>query len=208
MRLLSGYLAPDMQKTLLEEIRAIVAQAPLFTPTMPRWGTPLSVRMSNCGPLGWLSDKSGYRYEPVHPVTGQPWPALPESLLRIWYELTAYPVPPEACLINYYSPKAKMGLHIDNDEEDFDAPILSISLGDDARFRLGGKERKDPTKSVLLRSGDVMLLEGEDRLAYHGVDKIYPGTSTLLKEPGRINLTMRRVTNESNQQPNVIRNAK
>ena len=193
MRLLSHYLALDEQRTLLEEIRAIVAEAPLFTPTMPRWGTPLSVRMSNCGPLGWLSDKSGYRYEPIHPVTGKAWPAMPDSLLRMWDDVTGYPLPPEACLINYYNPKAKMGLHVDNDEEDFDAPILSVSLGDDARFRLGGKDRKDPTKSFMLQSGDVMLLEGEDRLAYHGVDKIYPGTSALLKEPGRINLTLRRV---------------
>ncbi|WP_114008176.1 alpha-ketoglutarate-dependent dioxygenase AlkB [Cohaesibacter intestini] len=194
MRLLSAHLAPEIQKALLEDIRAIVAKAPLFTPTMPRWGKPLSVRMSNCGPLGWLSDKSGYRYEPVHPVTGQPWPAIPDRLMQLWQDLTGYPLPPEACLINYYRPDAKMGLHVDNDEEDFDAPILSVSLGDDARFRLGGRERKDPTQSFLLQSGDVLLLEGEDRLAYHGVDKIYPGTSTLLKEPGRINLTMRRVT--------------
>nr|WP_321442716.1 alpha-ketoglutarate-dependent dioxygenase AlkB [uncultured Cohaesibacter sp.] len=201
MRLLSNYLTSEMQQAVLEEIRAIVARAPLFTPTMPRWGKPLSVRMSNCGPLGWLSDKSGYRYEPVHPVTGQSWPPIPDSLLGMWHDLTDYPAPPEACLINHYHPNARMGLHVDNDEEDFAAPILSVSLGDDARFRLGGKDRKDPTQSFLLRSGDVMLLEGDDRLAYHGVDKIYPGTSTLLKEPGRINLTMRRVTKPGDEKP-------
>lgn len=204
MRLLSNYLAPEMQQALLEDIRAVVANAPLFTPTMPRWGKPLSVRMSNCGPLGWLSDKSGYRYEPVHPLTGQPWPAIPDRLLQLWQELTTYPVPPEACLINYYRPDAKMGLHVDNDEEDFDAPILSVSLGDDARFRLGGRNRKDPTQSFVLQSGDVLLLEGEDRLAYHGVDRIYPGTSSLLKEPGRINLTMRRVTKPSDIEPEKL----
>ena len=194
MKLLSDHLGRAEQESLLADIRAIVAKAPLFTPTMPRWGRPFSVRMSNCGPLGWVSDKSGYRYETVHPVTAEPWPAIPQRLLDLWDETTAYPHPPEACLINYYSPDAKMGLHVDNDEEDFDAPILSVSLGDDARFRLGGKDRKDPTKSFTLRSGDVLLLDGEDRLAFHGIDKVYPGTSTLLKEPGRINLTMRRVT--------------
>ena len=194
MRLLSGYLALEAQRTLLEEIRAIVAKAPLYTPTMPRWGTPLSVRMSNCGPLGWMSDKSGYRYQSHHPMTGEPWPPIPNYLLDLWDETTDYAHPPEACLINYYSPKAKMGLHVDNDEADLDAPILSISLGDDARFRLGGKARKDQSTSFLLHSGDVMVLAGEDRMAFHGVDKIYPGTSTLLKEPGRINLTLRRVT--------------
>ena len=119
---------------------------------------------------------------------------MPQSLLDLWTTTTGYPHAPEACLINYYSPDAKMGLHVDNDEEDFDAPILSVSLGDDARFRLGGMERKDPTRSYILRSGDIFILDEADRLAFHGVDKIYPGTSLLLKEPGRINLTMRRVS--------------
>lgn len=196
MQLHSHHLDHEAQQALLDQIRAAVSEAPLFTPTMPRWGRPFSVRMSNCGPLGWVSDKSGYRYEECHPVTGKPWPPIPQSLINLWDELTAYPSPPEACLINYYGPEAKMGLHVDNDEEDFEAPILSISLGDDARFRLGGKDRKDPTKSFTLRSGDILLLDGNDRLAYHGIDKIYPGTSTLLKEPGRINLTMRRVKKE------------
>nr|WP_321455163.1 alpha-ketoglutarate-dependent dioxygenase AlkB [uncultured Cohaesibacter sp.] len=197
MQHLSGYLDLEAQQALLEEIRGLVAKAPLFTPTMPRWGRPFSVRMSNCGPLGWVSDKSGYRYQATHPVTGKPWPAMPQSFLNLWGETTGYPRPPEACLINYYSPEAKMGLHVDNDEEDFDAPILSVSLGDDARFRLGGRERNGPTKSYTLRSGDLFILDGEDRLAFHGVDKIYPGTSLLLKEPGRINLTMRRVSKSS-----------
>ncbi|WP_319533331.1 alpha-ketoglutarate-dependent dioxygenase AlkB [uncultured Cohaesibacter sp.] len=197
MQLHSPYLDWDAQKALLDEIRDIVTKAPLFTPTMPRWGRPLSVRMSNCGPLGWISDKSGYRYEPIHPDTGEPWPPIPQSLLDIWSELTSYEAPPEACLINYYSPNAKIGLHVDSDEDDRNAPILSLSLGDDARFRLGGLERNGPTKSFILKSGDALLLDGEDRMAYHGVDRIYPGTSTLLNEPGRINLTLRRVTTPS-----------
>lgn len=194
MDLLTHHFDQAGQAALVEEIRDLIKKAPLFTPVMPRWGRPFSVRMSNCGPLGWVADKSGYRYQPTHPVTGEAWPPMPQRLLDLWNEVTDYPAPPEACLINYYGPDAKMGLHVDSDEEDFDAPILSVSLGDDARFRLGGKERKDPTKSFMLTSGDVLILSGEDRLAYHGIDRIYPGSSTLLKEPGRINLTLRRVT--------------
>ena len=194
MDLLTHHFDQAGQAALVEEIRDLIKKAPLFTPVMPRWGRPFSVRMSNCGPLGWVADKSGYRYQPTHPVTGEAWPPMPQRLLDLWNEVTGYPAPPEACLINYYGPDAKMGLHVDSDEEDFDAPILSVSLGDDARFRLGGKERKDPTKSFMLTSGDVLILSGEDRLAYHGIDRIYPGSSTLLKEPGRINLTLRRVT--------------
>jgi DNA oxidative demethylase len=193
MQHLPAYLDVDQQKALLAEVRAIVTEAPLFTPTMPRWGRPFSVRMTNCGPLGWVSDKSGYRYEKAHPVTGKLWPPIPQILLDLWRDVTRYPVPPEACLINHYSPEAKMGLHQDRDEEDFDAPILSISLGDEARFRLGGQNRKGPTKSFILASGDLFILDGKDRLAYHGIDKIYPGTSLLLDAPGRINLTLRRV---------------
>lgn len=193
MKLFHQCLDRQEQQALLEEIRAVVDEAPLFTPTMPRWGRPFSVRMSNCGSLGWVSDKSGYRYQSNHPVTGKPWPAMPQMLLELWFELTAYPKPPEACLINYYDAEAKMGLHVDRDEEDFEAPILSISLGDEARFRLGGPERKDPTRSFALTSGDVLILDGKDRLAYHGVDRIVPNSSTLLKQTGRINLTLRRV---------------
>jgi alkylated DNA repair protein (DNA oxidative demethylase) len=182
------------QKALLSELRAIVAEAPLFIPTMPRTGNPMSVRMTNCGPLGWVTDKErGYRYQPTHPETGRPWPAIPAMLLALWEDIAGYPRPPEACLVNYYAGPAKMGLHQDKDEEDFTAPVLSVSLGDTAVFRVG-KTRKDATERYELRSGDVFLLAGEDRLAYHGVDRILPGTSDLLPEGGRINLTLRRVT--------------
>ena len=183
------------QKALLSELRAIVAEAPLFIPTMPRTGNPMSVRMTNCGPLGWVTDKvRGYRYQPHHPVTGRPWPAIPAMLLALWEDIAGYPRPPEACLVNYYAGPAKMGLHQDKDEEDFTAPVLSVSLGDTAVFRVGGKTRKDSTERYELRSGDVFLLAGDDRLAYHGVDRILPGTSDLLPEGGRFNLTLRRVT--------------
>jgi len=183
------------QAGLLGALRAVMEEAPLFTPTMPRSGKPMSVRMTNCGPLGWVTDKErGYRYQATHPVTGKPWPAMPQALLKLWREVSFYPADPEACLVNYYAGDAKMGLHQDRDEEDFAAPVLSVSLGDSAIFRIGGRTRKDPTRALELKSGDVVVLGGEDRLAYHGIDRILPGTSGLLPEGGRLNLTLRRVT--------------
>jgi alkylated DNA repair protein (DNA oxidative demethylase) len=175
-------------------LRDVLAAAPLFTPRMPKSGRPFSVRMSNCGPLGWISDESGYRYSPLHPVTGKPWPPLPAILLTIWRELAHYPHPPEACLINFYGAAAKMGLHQDRDEADFEAPVISVSLGDACLFRVGGLKRNESTHSVRLNSGDIVVLGGAARLAHHGVDRIYPKTSPLLPGGGRINLTLRRVT--------------
>lgn len=194
MRLLPGHLDREMQRQLVAELRPILERAPLYSPAMPRSGSAYSVRMSNCGPLGWLSDRTGYRYSPTHPVTGEPWPAIPTLVLDLWHATTGAPYPPEACLINYYGPAAKLGLHRDQDEAATDAPILSISLGDTALFRLGGPERKSPTRSVRLSSGDLVVLSGPSRHWYHGVDRILPGTSQLLAEGGRFNLTLRRVT--------------
>jgi len=183
------------QTALLAEIRRIIAQSPLYTPTMPRSGKPMSVRMTNAGPLGWVTDKDGgYRYQAMHPETGEAWPPIPQMLLDLWEELAGYPQPPEACLINYYAGAAKMGLHQDRDEEDFAAPVLSVSLGDSGMFRVGGATRKSPTQKFELKSGDVFVLGGEDRLAYHGIDRVLAGTSDLLEEGGRFNLTLRRVT--------------
>jgi alkylated DNA repair protein (DNA oxidative demethylase) len=183
------------QAALLGAIRQIIARAPLYTPTMPRSGTPMSVKMTNAGLLGWVTDKErGYRYQSTHPETGKPWPAIPKMLLDLWAELADYPHPPEACLINYYAGAAKMGPHQDCDEEDFTAPVLSVSLGDTGIFRVGGKSRKDPTQKFELKSGDVFVLGGEKRLAFHGIDRILPGTSNLLAEGGRFNLTLRRAT--------------
>jgi alkylated DNA repair protein (DNA oxidative demethylase) len=189
------FLDSTAQAALLPEIRRIVAKAPLFTPAMPRSGQEMSVRMTNCGELGWVTDKErGYRYQAAHPVTGQSWPSIPKLLLDLWREVAKYPALPEACLVNYYAGAAKMGLHQDKDEEDFAAPVLSVSLGDTAMFRIGGETRKAPTRAFELRSGDVVVLGGEERLAYHGIDRILPGTSNLLAEGGRFNLTLRRVT--------------
>jgi alkylated DNA repair protein (DNA oxidative demethylase) len=194
VRLLPEYLPPDRQHLLLAEVRALLVDAPLYGPTMPRSGSPYSVRMSNCGPLGWLSDKGGYRYVGRHPLTDAPWPAIPQRVLDLWHAATGVAYEPEACLINYYGPHAKLGLHRDEDEQAKAAPIVSISLGDTALFRLGGPARKSPTRSVRLASGDVLVLEGPSRDWYHGVDRILPGTSRLLAEGGRFNLTLRRVT--------------
>jgi alkylated DNA repair protein (DNA oxidative demethylase) len=183
------------QAALLADMRAVIAAGPLYVPTMPRSGKPMSVRMTNCGPLGWVTDKErGYRYQATHPVTGKSWPAMPALLLELWDNISRYRAPPEACLVNYYAGAAKMGLHQDKDEDDFAAPVLSVSLGDSAVFRVGGKSRKDPTETFELKSGDVFLLAGDDRLAFHGIDRILPGSSDLLAEGGRFNLTLRRVT--------------
>jgi alkylated DNA repair protein (DNA oxidative demethylase) len=194
-RHLSGYLSPGRQSKLLGHLRSVMAEAPLYAPTMPRTGKPFSVRMTNCGPLGWVSDKAGgYRYQSEHPVTGRPWPAMPDLLLEVWREVAGYPVPPEACLVNSYSAGAKMGSHRDEDEEDIGAPVVSISLGDDATFHIGGLQRTAPKRRLVLKSGDVVVLGGSARMAYHGIDRIHAGTSDLLPEGGRLNLTLRRVT--------------
>ena len=189
-----NFLDRAAQDHLRDALRAIVRAAPLFVPRMPRSGRPFSVRMTNCGPLGWVSDVGGYRYQPTHPETGEAWPPLPDMLLGAWRDLAPGAPPPEACLINFYEAKARMGLHQDRDEEDLSAPVVSISLGDSAVFRIGGTARKDPTVSFTLKSGDAMLFGGPARLAFHGVDRILAGSSTALPGGGRINLTMRRVT--------------
>lgn len=188
-------ITPDEQQKLVTKLRDIVAEAPLFVPIMPRTGTPMHVRMTNCGNLGWVTDKErGYRYQPHHPITRKAWPAMPDALLALWDKIAHCPAPPEACLVNFYSQDAKMGMHQDRDEETFDAPVVSISLGDSCLFRMGNQTRGGKTTSVRLQSGDVVVMGGEGRLCFHGVDRIYPNSSPLLPKGGRINLTLRRVT--------------
>ncbi|MCC0039002.1 MAG: alpha-ketoglutarate-dependent dioxygenase AlkB [Brucellaceae bacterium] len=195
VRHVPAFLGAEEQGALLDDIRAIVARAPLFVPAMPRTGKEMSVRMTNCGALGWVTDQArGYRYQATHPVTGDPWPPIPDRLLALWDSVSGYPHPPEACLVNFYDAGAKMGLHQDRDEQEFGAPVVSLSLGDACLFRVGGPRRQDKTVSFRLESGDLVVLGGEGRLAFHGVDRIYADTSPLLKNGGRINLTLRRVT--------------
>ena len=192
-----GFLDRAAQEALRDEVLAILEIAPPFRPRMPRTGKPFSVCMSNCGSLGWVSDETGYRYQPKHPETGRPWPAMPPTLLAAFSALAPDAPAPEACLINLYNSAARMGLHQDRDEEELGAPVVSLSLGDTALFRVGGLQRDAPTRSFRLASGDAMALSGEGRLAFHGVDRIITGSSILLPQGGRINLTLRRVTKAS-----------
>ncbi len=193
-RFLPEYFSPAQQRALVSEVLALLEDCPLYRGAMPRTGTPLSVRNTNLGPLGWVSDIKGYRYQPAHPETGRAWGPIPQTLLDLWEDVSGYPAPPQACLVNWYEATSKLGLHIDADESARDAPVVSVSLGSRALFRLGGLERKSPTSSMRLASGDVVILGGQSRRAYHGVDRIYPESSTLVPDGGRINLTLRRVT--------------
>jgi DNA oxidative demethylase len=160
-----GYFDAAAQRALLGDIREVLAAAPYFLPTMPRTGKPFSVAMSNCGSLGWVSDKAGgYRYQATHPETGQPWPKMPQALTDLWHAVSGYPGPAEACLINFYdsvhNAGTKMGSHVDRDEADFTAPVVSVSLGDDAVFHIGGLARTDPKSRVTLRSGAAVRWPG------------------------------------------------
>jgi len=181
------------QEALVRDVLARTAEAPFYRPLMPKSGKPFSVEETNFGPLGWVSDKDGYRYQPTHPVTFAPWPPIPATLLRLWHDATRYAAPPECCLVNRYRNGARMGLHQDRDEAALDAPVLSLSLGDDALFRIGGTTRRGPTQSLSLHSGDLLMFGGPARLAFHGVDRVSEGTSSLVPGEGRLNLTLRRV---------------
>lgn len=189
LRVWPGYLDRAAQQSLVEDLRAVAAAAPLVQPVTPG-GRQMSVRMTAAGRLGWVTDRRGYRYEPLHPQ-GTPWPAIPAAVLALWRDLTGLARDPDCCLVNFYGPGARMGLHQDRDEGDFSFPVLSVSLGDEALFRIGGTERSEATESFWLRSGDVLVMGGTARLAWHGVDRIRPGSSTLLPQGGRINLTCR-----------------
>ncbi|MBI1417161.1 MAG: alpha-ketoglutarate-dependent dioxygenase AlkB [Limimaricola sp.] len=187
-----GLLDRDAQVALLAEIDAVMRAAPPVRHVTPS-GRPMRVAMTAAGKVGWVSDKDGYRYASRH-ASGAPWPPIPPRLLGLWAWLLPDARLPESCLVNHYDASARMGLHQDRDEADLTQPVLSISLGDAAQFRVGGTTRGGPTTSVWLESGDVLALLGPSRLAYHGIDKLRPGSSTLLPEGGRINLTLRVVT--------------
>ncbi len=188
-RVLKGFLTATEQEDMVESVRKIARAAPFFQPRTP-WGKPMSVRMTAAGKYGWFSDPAGYRYIPSHP-NGADWPAIPANILSVWNQLGAAARTPDCCLVNYYAKDAKMGLHRDADEADFVWPVVSISLGDSATFRMGGTGRSDATRSVVLESGDVVVMGGAARLAYHGIDRIRFGSSRLLRDGGRINLTLR-----------------
>jgi alkylated DNA repair protein (DNA oxidative demethylase) len=189
------------QSALLNDVLARVELAPFYRPVMPKTAAPFSVLETNFGTLGWISDRSGYRYAKTHPATGQAWPDIPHALLALWNEMAQYEAPPQCCLVNLYLGNAKMGLHQDRDEEARDAPVLSVSLGEAALFRIGGDRDKRKTASVKLLSGDVVMFAGPARLAYHGIDRVIAGSSTLVPGGGRINLTLRRVTSPNKKTP-------
>ncbi|MEM9524493.1 MAG: alpha-ketoglutarate-dependent dioxygenase AlkB, partial [Pseudomonadota bacterium] len=151
---------------------------------------PMSVRMTSAGAQGWFADKRGYRYIDTHP-DGQPWPAIPHALTAVWARLSGVACPPDCCLINFYGAGARMGMHRDEDEDDLRWPVVSVSLGDEALFRIGNRTRGGSTESVWLHSGDVVVMAEEARLSYHGVDRIRFGSSSLLRGGGRINVTLR-----------------
>lgn len=184
-----GFLSADDQTRMVADIRGLVRVAPLFHPITPR-GQKMSVRMTSAGRVGWVSDRRGYRYDPLHPA-GMDWPPIPDSILSVWRALAGSDRMPDCCLVNFYSEGARMGLHQDKDEGDFTHPVLSISLGDEALFRMGNVERGGKTRSVWLHSGDVVVMGGAARLCHHGIDRIRFGTSPLLPNGGRINLTLR-----------------
>jgi alkylated DNA repair protein (DNA oxidative demethylase) len=184
-----GLLSSEEQSALVGAVRDVAKVAPLFSPMTP-YGKPMRVRMTSAGRFGWVSDRSGYRYSRTHPK-GMAWPDIPAPVLDIWERVSGSTHAPECCLMNFYGEDARMGMHQDRDEADFAQPVVSISLGDDGLFRIGGKERGGSTESVWLNSGDVVVLGGDARLTYHGVDKIRFGSSRLLSKGGRLNLTLR-----------------
>jgi len=197
------YWDKPTQLAFVRALAPVFQQAPFFKPHMPRSNRPWSIVMTNMGSYGWVSDVQGYRYQQHHPETGAPWPALPDILRQAWADFTAYPKSPECCLVNHYQgPKAKMGLHQDRDEEDLSAPVVSFSIGDSAVFRVGGAERRGPTRSIKLHSGDALVLGGAARLNFHGIDRLLVGSSDILTQAlpevfpngGRLNFTLRRVS--------------
>ena len=184
-----SHLDVKAQAGLVADVRSVAQAAPMFSPDTP-YGKPMSVRVTSAGIVGWHADRSGYRYEARHP-NGDAWPPIPAAVLTLWHDLTGLKRAPDCCLVNYYGEDARMGMHQDRDEASFAWPVLSVSLGDAGLFRIGNTTRGGKTESHWLESGDVVVMGGNARLTYHGVDRIRFGSSSLLPKGGRINLTCR-----------------
>jgi alkylated DNA repair protein (DNA oxidative demethylase) len=187
-------LARSAENELIAALHDIASRAP-FRHMVTPGGHSMSVAMSNCGHLGWVTDRSGYRYDAKDPETGRPWPAMPASFYRLAVEAAEQGgfsgFSPDACLINRYQPGARMSLHQDKDEDDFGAPIVSVSLGLPAIFLFGGQQRSDKTQRYRLQHGDIVVWGGPARLAFHGVAPLADGEHTLMGRQ-RINLTFRK----------------
>lgn len=191
---LQGFVAAAAAARLVDQVNAIAAAAPFRRMVTPG-GKQMSVAMTNCGAAGWVTDRRGYRYEPVDPQTGRPWPAMPEAFVRLAADAAGVGgfsgFSPDACLINRYEPGARLTLHQDRDERDFSQPIVSVSLGLPAVFLFGGARRTDPRRRIRLESGNVVVWGGPARLAFHGIDPLADGEHPLTGRC-RINLTFRR----------------
>ncbi|WP_026869440.1 DNA oxidative demethylase AlkB [Inquilinus limosus] len=191
--LLRGF-ARDRAEALVAAVRAVETQAP-FRHLVTPGGYRMSVAMTNCGRVGWVSDRSGYRYDPIDPIAGRPWPEMPEIFAALADAASIKagfgPFAPDACLINRYEPGARLSLHQDRDERDTGAPIVSVSLGLPATFLFGGLQRSDPPRRVRVEHGDVAVWGGPARLAFHGVAPLPDGSHALLGRQ-RINLTFRK----------------
>jgi alkylated DNA repair protein (DNA oxidative demethylase) len=191
-----GAVGPKDQARLAALVARAAQRAPFRRHAAPRGGM-MSVSQTSLGALGWVSDARGYRYVPKDPLTGAPWPEIPMLLLELWRRLASAGAP-DSCLINHYpDATARLGLHRDRDEADLTAPVLSLSLGAPALFRIGGPRRGDPSETHVLRSGDAVVLSGPARSAFHGVDKIMPDGMALAPFPGRLNLTLRQAGPQS-----------
>ena len=191
--LLRGFAKP-FETELIAALREIAAQAP-FRHMVTPGGHRMSVAMTNCGRYGWVTDRSGYRYDPNDPETAKPWPAMPASFYQLAGQAAARAgfagFAPDACLVNRYEPGARMSLHQDKDETDFSAPIVSVSLGLPATFLFGGLKRSDKPRRFRLQHGDVVVWGGPTRLFFHGIAPLADGEHALLGRQ-RINLTFRK----------------
>lgn len=191
--LLESFALPD-EAEILAAINSIIAAAPLRYMVTQR-GYAMSVAMTNCGDAGWISDRKGYRYERNDPQTGKPWPEMPGVLIRLAQKAASeagyHGYLPDVCLINSYAPGTKLALHQDNDEADFSAPIVSVSLGLPATFLFGGLTRQQKSQKIPLRHGDVFVFGGQSRMAFHGIEPLKEGNHSLLGNR-RINLTFRK----------------
>lgn len=194
--LLRGFLTRSEADDLVHDVRSIAQHAPWRHMETPG-GKPMSVATTGCGALGWISDRSGYRYSPTDPLTGQAWPAIPDRWLQHAARASqsagfANAPQPDACLINRYTQAAKLSLHQDRDERDLQAPIISISLGMPALFVWGGHTRSDALQTVPLHHGDIVVWGGVDRLRFHGVRRLLPAPAHALTGDTRINITLRK----------------